>query len=181
MNNSFLCGIGLANLDIGIVLLVMAIIIVILLILLIVHICSISKLKRTYRRFMKGKNAASLENEIIGLFEDNKFIKGAVEKNKKDIKILFNNFENAFQKIGIVKYDAFHQMGGQLSFCLALLDENNNGFILNSVHSTEGCYSYTKQIENGLCKISLGQEEEQALEMAMLRQNGGERNEAVQR
>ena len=72
-------------------------------------------------------------------------------------------------------------MGGQLSFCLALLDENNNGFILNSVHRTEGCYSYTKQIENGLCKISLGQEEEQALEMAMLRQNGGERNEAVQR
>ena len=64
MNNSFLSGIGLANLDIGIVLLVMAIIIVILLILLIVNICSISKLKRTYRRFMKGKNAASLENEI---------------------------------------------------------------------------------------------------------------------
>ena len=69
---------------------------------------------------MRGKNSASLENEIIGLFEDNKFIKGAVEKNKKDIKILFNNFENAFQKIGIVKYDAFNQMGGQLSFCLAL-------------------------------------------------------------
>lgn len=111
MNNSFLSGIGLANLDIGIVLLVMAIIIVILLILLIVNICSISKLKRTYKRFMRGKNSASLENEIIGLFEDNKFIKGAVEKNKKDIKILFNNFENAFQKIGIVKYDAFNQMG----------------------------------------------------------------------
>ena len=64
-------------------------------------------------------------------------------------------------------FDAFNQMGGKLSFCLALLDENNNGFILNSVHSTEGCYSYTKEIQNGICEISLGNEEEKALNMAM--------------
>ena len=89
------------------------------------------------------------------------------EKNKKDIRNLYKNFESAFQKVGIVKYDAFNQMGGNLSFSLALLDENNNGFILNSVHSTDGCYSYTKQIENGICKISLGDEEERALNIAM--------------
>lgn len=75
--------------------------------------------------------------------------------------------ESTFQKIGIIKYDAFNQMGGNLSFCLALLDENNNGFILNSVHSTEGCYSYTKQITKGQCKIDLGKEEAEALQMAM--------------
>lgn len=58
-------------------------------------------------------------------------------------------------------------MGGKLSFSLALLDENNNGFILNSVHSTEGCYTYTKEIKNGECAISLGEEEQQALDMAI--------------
>ena len=172
---------GIAGLDIAWLFIGIFVVLLILLILIIVQFAKYKKLKKKYDKFMKGKDGKSLEKDIIALFEDNKFIKGAVEKYKKDIKILFNNFENAFQKIGIVKYDAFNQMGGQLSFCLALLDENNNGFILNSVHSTEGCYSYTKQIENGLCKISLGQEEEQALEMAMLRQNGGERNEAVQR
>jgi hypothetical protein len=67
----------------------------------------------------------------------------------------------------LVKYDAFNQMGGQLSFSLALLDENNNGFILNSVHSAEGCYSYTKEIVNGESSISLGEEEKQALNNAM--------------
>ena len=67
----------------------------------------------------------------------------------------------------MVKYDAFKQMGGRLSFSLALLDENNNGFILNSVHSSDGCYSYTKEIKNGGCEISLGEEEEQALKIAM--------------
>ena len=75
--------------------------------------------------------------------------------------------EGTFQKLGLVKYDAFQQMGGKLSFSLALLDENDNGFIINSVHSTEGCYSYTKEINAGVCSLTLGKEEEQALAIAI--------------
>lgn len=167
MNNSFFNSIGLGNFDIGIILLALAAIILFLIILNIVNICSISKLKKKYGKFMKGKDAKSLENEIIGLFDDNKFIKNAIDKNRKDIETLYHKFESSFQKIGIIKYDAFREMGGKLSFCLALLDENNNGFILNSVHSADGCYSYTKSIENGKCQISLGGEESQALNIAM--------------
>lgn len=167
MNNSFLKGMGLDNLDIGIVIFVLFVLVLILLVLNITNICSIIKLKKKYKKFMTGKNAKSLENEIIALFEDNKFIKTSIEKNKKDIRALYKSMESTFQKIGIVKYDAFNQMGGKLSFCLALLDENNNGFILNSVHSAEGCYSYTKEIINGESSISLGEEEKQALLKAM--------------
>ena len=93
MNNSFFTSIGLGNIDFGIVALVLAAVILILLILTIVNMCSISKLKKKYNKFMQGKNAKSLESEIIGLFDDNKFIKNAVEKNKKDIKILYHKFE----------------------------------------------------------------------------------------
>lgn len=167
MNNSFLNSLGLGTLDIGVVILVLCIIILILLVINITNICSINKLKKKYNKFMTGKNAKSLENEIIALFEDNKFIKSSIDKNKKDIRTLYKNMESTFQKIGITKYDAFNQMGGKLSFCLALLDENNNGFILNSVHSAEGCYSYTKEIINGESSISLGEEEKQALLKAM--------------
>lgn len=167
MNNSFLNNLGLGSLDIGVVILVLYIIILILLVINITNICSINKLKKKYNKFMTGKNAKSLENEIIALFEDNKFIKSSIDKNKKDIRTLYKNMESTFQKIGIIKYDAFNQMGGKLSFCLALLDENNNGFILNSVHSAEGCYSYTKEIINGESSISLGEEEKQALLKAM--------------
>lgn len=167
MNNSFLEGLGLGNLDIGIVTVVLAVLVIVLLIISIMNICSIRKFTKKYNKFMQGKNAKSLENEIIGLFEDNKFIKTTIDRNKKDIRILYKNMESAFQKVGIIKYDAFSQMGGKLSFCLALLDENNNGFILNSVHSTEGCYSYTKQIIKGQSKIDLGKEEAEALQMAI--------------
>lgn len=167
MNSSFLNNIGMGNLDIGIVLLILIIIMMILLILCIVNIRSVLKLKKVYKKFMMGKSAKSLESEIVGLFEDNKFIKSSMEKNKKDIRTLYKNMESTLQKVGIIKYDAFNQMGGRLSFCLALLDENNNGFIINSVHSSEGCYSYTKQIIGGESDIPLGNEEKQALDMAM--------------
>ena len=80
---------------------------------------------------------------------------------------MYKKLQSTFQKVGIVKYDAFNQMGGQLSFSLALLDENDNGFILNSVHSAEGCYSYTKEIKSGMCEISLSEEEREALNIAM--------------
>lgn len=167
MNNSFLNGIGFGNLDMGIVICAMLFVILVLLIISIVNICSIHKMKKTYKKFMQGKSAKNLEQEIVGLFEDNKFLKNAIEKNKKDIRVLYKNFESTFQKLGVVKYDAFNQMGGQLSFCIALLDENNNGFVLNSVHSAEGCYSYTKEIKNGISAISLGNEEKKALNIAI--------------
>lgn len=167
MNNSFLDGIGLGNLDMGIVICAMLIVLFVLLIISIVNICSINKMSKIYKKFMQGKSAKSLEQEIVSLFEDNKFIKNAIEKDKKDIRILYKNFQSAFQKLGVVKYDAFNQMGGQMSFCIALLDENNNGFILNSVHSAEGCYSYTKEIKNGESEILLGNEEKKALNIAI--------------
>ena len=143
------------------------VILLITVILLIVQIRKTNKLKKRLDKFLLGKDGTSLENDIVALFEDNKFLRASTEKNKKDIRKLYKNMEYAFQKFGIVKYDAFQQMGGKLSFSLALLDENNNGFILNSVHSTEGCYTYTKEIKNGECEISLGEEEQKALDMAM--------------
>lgn len=158
---------GLDGLDIGYLFIGIFAIMLILLILLAVQIAKTSRLKKRLDKFVLGKNGKSLEKDIIGLYEDNKFLKISVEKNKKDIRTLYKNMEKTFQKIGIVKYDAFKQMGGQLSFSLALLDENNDGFVLNSVHSTDGCYSYTKEIKGGVCDISLGEEEQEALSMAM--------------
>jgi len=150
-----------------IVVAVLLLLFLIVLILLIVQMNKTTKLKKRLDKFVLGKDGNSLEQDIISLYEDNKFLKNSTEKNRSDIKSLFKNMEGTFQKMGLIKYDAFNQMGGQLSFCLALLDENNNGFIINSVHSTEGCYSYTKEIKNGESSIDLGKEEKEALSMAM--------------
>lgn len=167
MNSNFLNMIGLGSVDIGYLLLALLIINVILLILIIVAFLQINKFTKKYKKFMMGKNASSLEKDIMTLYEDNTFIKANVEKNKKDIAELFEKHKTTFQKMGLVKYDAFKEMGGKLSFTLALLDENNNGFLLNSVHSSDGCYSYTKRIKNGDSAITLSNEEKVAVERAM--------------
>ncbi len=167
MNSSFLSMIGLGSIDIGYLFLGLLIFSVILLILVIVAFAKISKFTKKYQKFMQGKNAGSLETDIMKLYEDNTFIKNHVEKNRKDIAELFQKQKYNFQKMGLVKYDAFKEMGGKLSFALALLDENNNGILLNSVHSSEGCYSYTKRIKNGNSAIDLSNEEKVAVERAM--------------
>lgn len=165
--SKLLTDMGLGNLDIGYLFIGMLIFIIVLLICLIVQIVKVNKLKERLDKFVLGKDGKSLEKDIVALYEDNKFLKNAADRNKKDIRILYKNMESAFQKIGVVKYDAFRQMGGSLSFCLALLNENDDGFIMNSVHSTDGCYTYTKVIKNGKCDIDLGTEEEKALSIAM--------------
>lgn len=167
MNSNFLNMIGLGSVDIGYLLLTLLIINVILLILIILAFLQINKFTKKYKKFMQGKNASSLEKDIMSLYEDNTFIKANVEKNKKDIAELFEKHKTTFQKMGLVKYDAFKEMGGKLSFTLALLDENNNGVLLNSVHSSDGCYSYTKRIKNGDSAITLSNEEKVAVERAI--------------
>lgn len=166
-SSNFLNKLGLGSFDLGYLLVAMVALVLILIILLIVQVVKTGNLKKRLDQFLTGKDGYSLEEEFASLFEDTKSLKANAEKHKKDIRILYKKLESAYQKKGLIKYDAFNQMGGQLSFSLALLDENNNGFILNSVHSTEGCYSYTKDIKNGECSIELGKEEAEALAIAM--------------
>lgn len=169
-SSNFLSSIGLGGFDMGYLLIAVAVFLILLLVVLILLIVQIKKtnnLKRRLDKFVTGKDGKNLEERIASLFEDNKFLKNSTERNKKDIRTLYKNMESAYQKMGLVKYDAFNQMGGQLSFCLVLLDENDNGFVINSVHSTEGCYSYTKEIKQGESTVSLGKEEAEALAIAM--------------
>jgi len=167
MTSNILQQIGLGNLDIAYLFIGFAVVIIVLLILVIVQMVQLSKLKKRYGKFMQGKDGQSLEKDVVALYEDNQALKANVEKNRKDIRVLFKNIESTFQKAGIVRYDAFQQMGGRLSFSLALLNEKNDGFIINSVHGSDGCYTYSKEIHNGQCEIALGNEEKVALDIAM--------------
>lgn len=169
VNSAFLNQIGLGSFDLGYLavgIIILAFFVIILLILLIVQINKANKLKKRLDKFLLRKEGASLEDDIAELYDDNKFLKISTEKNREDIRTLFKRMESVFQKMGLVRYDAFNQMGGQLSYSLVLLDENNNGFIINSVHSTEGCYSYSKEIRSGDHNITLSAEEEEALSIA---------------
>lgn len=167
MKSNFFDSIGIGGIDMGIILTVLVILFLILFIICLVLIMKVNSLKKKYEKFMTGKDGKTLEQILIGIIEDNKFLKMTADKNKKDIRSIYKNLEVTFQKMAVVKYDAFQTMGGKLSFSLVMLDGNNDGFIINSVHSSDGCYTYTKVIKAGLCDLMLGDEEKKALEQAM--------------
>lgn len=140
------------------------------LILLIVVIVCLLKIKKLYRRydyFMRGKDAETLEDIIMEQMEDIAALKAEDRANKDSIRNTNKNYRSAFQKFGLVKYNAFKGMGGNLSFVVALLDYTNTGFVLNSVHSREGCYVYIKEVQRGETDVLLGSEEKDALEQAL--------------
>lgn len=145
----------------------LAVLVVILMILMIVNVVQMSKLKKNYKIFMTGKNAKTLEDTLIKRLDQVDELMVASKANEKNIKALFQNMQLTYQKMGLVKYDAFHEMGGKLSFSLAMLDMKNNGFIISAMHTREGCYTYIKEIVDGNSIIVLSEEDQEALNQAM--------------
>lgn len=127
----------------------------------------IKKLEARYEDFMRGKTGESLENIILSRFDEIDKLKKSDVKKTKALNDIIENLDMTYQKIGIIKYDAFNEMGGKLSFALALLTKENDGFIINAMHSREGCYTYVKEIVKGESYITLAEEEQEALEEAV--------------
>ena len=155
------------GIDPGYIILGMVIIILILFITVIVSLIKMSQLYRRYDIFMRGKDAETLEDLLINQIEDINLLKIEDKTNKENIRSINRNLRASFQKLGLVRYNAFNGMGGNLSVVIALLDYTNSGFILNSVHSREGCYMYLKRVDMGQTEILLGSEEREALEQAL--------------
>lgn len=156
----------MTGIDAAYILIGMAAVLLILLILIIVALCKLKKLNRKFDRFMRGKDAESLEDTILSCIEKNEQIDQMNQLLREDIIGLRKNQRITYQKMGMVKYNAFREMSGDLSYALALLDQEENGFIINSVYAKEGGYSYIKEIIKGESSILLSEEEKAALEKA---------------
>lgn len=165
---------GLFSVDTLYVILGMAVVMAVMLVFLIINSVKIKKMKLTYTSFMSGKDGKSLEEVILKRFKEVDELKKEDEAKKVQLDDINESLRFAFSKMGMVKYDAFNEMGGKLSFALALLDNRNNGFLINAMHSREGCYTYVKEIINGESYINLGEEEKKALNKAINSESGDE-------
>ena len=126
----------------GILLLSLLILVIILLICTFNLSLGLSRLNKKYKIFMKGKDGQSLEKLFKRKFDMIEKLASNSEINREDIQKLEKLYNSSLHKYGIVKYDAFEDMGGKLSFVLALLDKENTGFLLNAIHSRENCFLY---------------------------------------
>lgn len=167
MNSKILETLGLKNVDIAIFIIILLVIGIAAIVYCIVLSKKIKRMNDKYEKFMKGKDGKSLEATFTKRFEDIDMLLKENDVKTNEINKINENLQIAVQKCGIVKYDAFNEMGGKLSFALVLLDKQDNGFVINAMHSREGCYTYIKEIIGGKAFIALGEEEQLALDKAM--------------
>jgi biopolymer transport protein ExbB/TolQ len=140
---------------------------VVLLILVIISLCKLKTLKRRVDSLTRGKDTESLEDIILSYLKRVESLEEGEEITRAALTAIKDNLKITYQKKGLVKYDAFREMSGALSYSLALLDKENNGVLISSMYSREGCYTYAKDIVNGESKINLSEEEAEALKQAM--------------
>ena len=141
--------------------------VLLLLIFDIIQFVKISNLKRRISDLTEGSDG-SPENKIAEKFAQVTELREAQAKNNRDIDIIFKRLKKTYQKSSVYRYDSLADMGGQLSSVIVMLDEKDDGFLINSVHSTTaGTYTYVKKITDGLADVELAEEESLALAEAM--------------
>lgn len=155
------------GIDTNIVILSLLAAVLILLVLIIVLFVKQHSTNKHYRKFMSGKNGESLEDAFEDRFANMEKINYAIKDINVHLSNIDTNLLKTYQKVGMVKYDAFQEIGGKMSFALALLTKDNDGFILNSMHSNrEGCFTYVKEVAKGEVFVTLSEEETMALDQA---------------
>lgn len=140
---------------------------IILAVVLIIVLCKLKTLKRRVDALTRGKDTESLEDIIVNFLERVESLEEGEEITRAALNAIKDNLKITYQKTGLVKYDAFREMSGALSYSLALLDKENNGVLISSMYSREGCYTYAKEIIKGESKINLSEEEAEALKQAV--------------
>ena len=151
----------------GYIVLGCAVVCLITIVILIIVLCKLKKLRRRIDDLTRGKDTDSMEDIMLNFFERIEALEEGEKVTCSDLKDIKKNLKITYQKKGLVKYDAFREMSGALSYSLALLDKENNGVLITSMYSREGCYTYAKDIENGNCKLNLSEEEAEALKQAI--------------
>ena len=129
-----------------------------------------NRLKAAYTTFLKGKDGKNLEESFFEKFSLLDEVEEIAKENKEEVRNLRKQVQKTYQKVGIVRYDAFNEMGGNLSFVLTMLNDQNSGWLLNAMHSREGCSTYIKEIINGKSYVELGEEEKESLERAIFQE-----------
>ena len=121
--------------------------------------------KQTMFNFFK-KNKKEPENfeEILISFQE---LKREFKKLSKKVAIYQKKSIDSIQKVGMIRFNPFSEVGGDQSFSVALLNDNNDGVVITSLYTREGNRVYGKSIKNSQSEYQLSEEETKAIEQAI--------------
>ncbi|MFR2533903.1 MAG: DUF4446 family protein [Clostridia bacterium] len=141
---------------------------IILCILYIINTIRLFKLRKNYKEFMsKLGNGDNIEDCLKKYIKEVEAIKIENQQIENYCTKIDKKISNCIQKVGIVRYNAFKDTGSDLSFAVALLNEEHDGIVLNGIYSREMSNIYAKPIKNGQSTYTLSEEEQQSIQKAI--------------
>lgn len=146
---------------------ILIVLVIILLIIQLLNRIEMNRLEKRYRKMMKGstgKNIEDLINEYGGKVEEALDRATKIEENYESVDA---RLKGCIQKVSVVRYRAFDDVGSDLSFSIALLDDKNNGFVITGIYGRSECTTFAKPVENGISKYDLSEEEKNAIKNAI--------------
>ncbi len=142
--------------------------IIILMYVLIIHLyLQLSTIKKRYAKMMQGQDGKNIEQMLLQHIIETKGVAEVNQKLMVECKRMDGLLQKSLTRVGTVRFRAFEDMGSDLSYAVALLDEHNNGVVFSSIFGREDSRSYVKPIENCTSKYTLTKEEEEAIGIAV--------------
>lgn len=137
----------------------MLVIIFLLFIMVIVLFKAVGRVESKYRKFMKGTNNANIEEMLLERLNSIEETKEVSERALQECKKLEIKMKDCIQKVAIMRYKAFENVGSDLSFSIAMLDDKNDGVILTGIYGRQESTTYAKPIDKGISRYDLSEEE----------------------
>jgi len=137
----------------------MIVIILLLFIMVIVLFKAVGKVETRYKKLMKGTSNNNLEEMLLEKLNSIENAREISEKALKECERLEIKMRDCIQKVAIMRYKAFENVGSDLSFSIAMLDDKNDGVILTGIYGRQESTTYAKPIDKGISRYDLSEEE----------------------
>lgn len=138
------------------------------LVLIIIENVRLNGMIKKYKKLMKGLSDKHVEDLMFAYSKELDGVKQNLENDfEKRVKALEKSMSTCLRKVGMVTYNAFDNMGNNMSFSIAALDDQSNGYIITGIYSRDHSYVYSKQIRSGQPDKELSKEERDALLKAL--------------
>lgn len=149
----------------------LSVITLLLFIISIILFSSVKKLEKKYRKMMRGVNNKNLEKALNDNLDNIEKALSRSEKAINECKSISNELKGCVNKVAIMRYKAFEDVGSDLSFSIAILDSYNDGVIITGIYSRHDSTTYAKPIDKGISRYELSEEELHVLNEAINSKN----------
>ena len=122
------------------------------------------RMTRQYKVLSAADDQASFVEVVARKTAEVEELRADVADLAAELRATQGELNQAIRHVSLVRYDAFGDMGGRMSFSVAMVDDHGNGFVLTTVHARSESRTYVKQLRGGMAEVALSPEEQQAVE-----------------